>query len=280
MSTYADFLKSQGATEADIAIFDTPIGRKAFDAQQAAVAAAVAEAEKVKANSTKYKEDLDKWFGEQSKLYTDMEKTAIEAQAKEAKARAYILAAQKQGLLQVSDDMGWKEDAPNPNPNPNPNFDPSKYATMDNVKTIADGAGDNIAGLTDLIMEHQALFPGKTLKVRELRREAVAAGKTVEQLWMERFDIPKVRADREAAEKAAYEKKLIEQGAAEERSKMASIYGNPNARPPMPSSSPFTKRAEGGRDKQPWERGGDASSDRVNRATTKLIERESGRAVN
>jgi len=44
-------------------------------------------------------------------------------------------------------------------------------------------------------------------------------------------------------------------------------------RPFVNSANPWTERKKAAGDKQPWERSGDNVTDRVNRATTKLVDR-------
>jgi hypothetical protein len=67
----------------------------------------------------------------------------------------------------------------------------------------------------------------------------------------------------------------MEQGAKEERERLATTYGNPDLRPLAPSTSPFTKRPEAGREAQPWEVG-DRSNERVQRATKTILDMQSG----
>jgi len=280
--TYAEFLKSQGATAEEITVLDTTVGRRAFEKMQTDAAAAIAAGETAAAAAKADREKLNKWFNDTAvPEFKEMERRAIASESETAKARAAWKAAQDRGLIDVaiSHDLGYDVDAPPPAPKDTP-LDTSKYVTRDNLvetlKPSMENVGESLATLQDIVMEHAQLFPDRPLRVRDLRRDAVAAGKTVEQFWTEKYGVTAAREKRDTDTKAAYEKRLRDEGAAEARKELASQYSNPDARPLVPSNSPFTKRPATGRDKQPWERMDDASNDRVARATAKLIERSSG----
>jgi len=276
--TWAEFLKSQGATDEDIKVLDTPVARKAFDKQQADAEAAVRAGEDAKAAAKKDRDQLTTWFNDvATPEFKEMERRAIASEAEAAKAKAAWNAAQERGLIDQAqlDALGYKKETNPPANSPlPPGFDPKQFIARDEAKQVFDQVGDNLAALEDLVMEHKLLFPDKSLKVRDLRREAVAAGKTVNEYWEQKYGVPAARQKYEDDRRTAYENKLREEGAAKARSDMASQYGNPEARPLVPSSSPFTKRVESGRDKQPWERQDDPVNDRVARATEKLLKRQ------
>lgn len=284
MSTYAEFLKSQGATDEDIKLLDTAIGRKAFDKMNADAEAARAEGAAAVAAAKKDREQLTGWFNETAvPEFKDMERRSLAAEAEAGKARAAWKAAQERGLVDLEQlkALGYDTNPANPNPaNPNPSlpagFDPSKFVTRDDIKGVADNAGDGLAVLQDIVMEHAQLFPDKPLKVRQLRQEAVAAGKNVEQFWLERYGVNAAREKKATDEREAYAKKLREEGAASERQRLASQYGNPDTRPMVTSSFSFTKKTGNEQAKQPWERNDDASNDRVRRAAERLIEKGTG----
>lgn len=274
--TYAEFLKSQGASEEDVKLLDNAVGRRAFDAQQKALTDATAAAAAATKATQDYQASVDRWHNEQIlPAYQKMEADKIKSDAELARAKAVILSAQDQGLLRVADDMGYKRDpaAPAAAVAP-PAFDASKYVTQDSIKSLADNAGDGLAVLQDIVMEHTQLYPDRPLSVRTLRREAVAANKTVEQYWMDKYGVTAARDKRDTDAKAAYEKRLREEGAAAARQELADRYGNPDVRPLTASVSPLAPRAAGsGREKMPWETN-DLSNDRVRKATAAVINQQ------
>jgi len=280
--TYAEFLKSQGAGEEEIKLLDTPIGRKAYEKMLADADQARLDGEAAKAAAKKDREQLEGWFSTTAvPEFKEMERRAIAAEAESAKARAAWKAAQERGLVDLEQlkALGYDTGAPTTPAAPAApalpaGFDPAKYITTDSLKGLSDGVGDGLAVLQDIVMEHAQLFPDKPLRVRELRKEAVAHGKTVEQYWSEKYNVIAAREKKAADDKAAWEAKLREEGAAKARTELAAQYGNPELRPGVPSTNAFTKRAETGRDKQPWQRADDASNDRVQRATQRIIERQ------
>jgi hypothetical protein len=138
---------------------------------------------------------------------------------------------------------------------------------------VADGEGDAIAQAYDIGAEHASLFPGKPLNMRELRREAITRGVSVEQAWQDKFGVPAAREARATAAQAAHDEAVRKEGYEKAREEFANTYGNPGARPPVSSNSPFTPRPTSGRDKQPWE-AGDRANDRVRRATNLVVERQ------
>lgn len=283
--TYQEFLKSQGATDEDIKLLATPVSIRAFDAQQQAVADATASAAAAAKAKTDYEARVNQWHTEQIlPAYQQMESDKIKTEAELARAKSVLLSAQDAGLLRLADDMGYKRDGAPGGSGAQPangapaGFDASKFVTQDSIKTFADSAGDGLAAMMDIIPEHAQLFPDKPLNVRTLRREAVAAGKNVEQYWMEKYGIPAAREKRDADQKAAYEKRLREEGADAATQAMADRYGNPDTRPLVPSISPLAPRpADSARAKMPWDTG-DLSNDRVRRATAAVIAQQTGGA--
>lgn len=277
MPTYAEFLKLQGATEDDIKVLDTPVGRKAFDKLQADATAAVTAAANADRARVDYEAQSNKWHDEVNTSYLTMKDQLVVAQANEAKARAVIIAARDQGLIKVADDLGYVTAPPAAAAPPPGTFDPNKYFNKDDVVAIAMKEAEAIALAQDIAAEHGRLFPGVPLSFRELHRDAVARKISVEALWKERYKVDDARTARATADKDAYEKRLREEGAAAARSELASQYGNPDTRPLSTSQSPFAPRPAASREKQPWESGTDGdngSNDRVQRATKSLIERQ------
>lgn len=273
--TYAEYLKQQGATEEEIKILATPVATKAFDAMQAQLATANTAREKAEADKKAY----DDWYNTQAlPSYETKQRELVAAQAEAARVRELLKAAQDEGLIALARAAG--EPPANVVPpnggggNNNPAApDLSKYATLDSIKQIADSAGDGLAALQDMVAEHMQLFPDKPLRVRELRKAATAAGKTVEQYWLETYHVVDARAAREKAAQEAHDKAMREEGRKAAEQEFASRFGNPDTRPLVPSASPLAPRPATGRDKQPWESNLDLAGDRVSRATKHAMEK-------
>src|SRR5882757_6361297 len=183
--TYAEFLRSQGASEEDVKALDTSIGRKAFEASQASTAAAIAERDAAKAGAVAYEERANAWFTEQNKKYGDLQKQVVITSGGEARARAALMKAQELGLIDVAKDLGYTPEAPVVPPDPKlgtPGFDPNQYFTREDILKIAQSEGDAIAVAQNIAFEHTRLFPDKTLDFVALRARALAAKKPVQQV--------------------------------------------------------------------------------------------------
>jgi len=281
---YVEFLKANGASDEDVKALTegsfAATAIRSFDAAQARIAAETAAAVKAKADAFAYQEKADKWWNEQAiPEYQKMERESTLAKANEARIVAAIKASQDEGLKAIAKEMGYPVDGAPANPNPNPNpalpagFDPKNFVTTETLLQVAEREGDAIAIASDIAFEHRQLFPDKPLNFREMRKAAVAAKKPVEQYWMETFGVTAAREAAATARQKAHDDALIAQGAAAEREKLVSQYGNPDARPLQPSTSPFAVRKETGRDKQPWEAGeSNLERDRVTRATKHVVE--------
>lgn len=269
--TYAEYLKSQGASDEDVKILDTPVGRKTYEA----MLSAQADATKARQGAEAYEKKANEWFEKNEAEVKASANRAVVESARAAKAEAALKAAQKAGLIDVAKDLGYEFDAPPDKKVETPAaLDSSKYFTKDEILAIAEREGVSIATAQDIAAEHATLFPGQRLNFRALREEAVAKRIPLEQLWMDRYKIADARA---AAQKAADDANVAKwkaEGAKEKEAELVSRFGNPDTRPLTPSTSPFTKRAEANRDKQPWETGlagEDGSNDRVRRATQTFL---------
>jgi len=279
---YIEHLRANGASEDDIKALTegsfAAAAIKSFDAAQARIATEAAAAAKAKADATAYQEKADKWWNEQAiPEYQKMERESTLAKANEARIVAAIKASQDEGLKAIAKEMGYPVDGAPPPAPPNPalpaGFDPKNFVTTETLLQIAEREGDAIAIASDIAFEHRQLFPDKPLNFREMRKAALAAKKPVEQYWMETFGVTAAREAAVAARQKAHDDALIAQGAAAEREKIVSQYGNPDARPLQPSTSPFAIRKETGRDKQPWEAGEtNLERDRTTRATKHVVE--------
>ena len=281
MNTWADYLKSQGAVEDIIKVLDTPEARKAYDTMQAQLA----ESQRRQALADTDLKNYQNWFSnEATPAFESMKEAKIRAEAEAAKARQIILSSQEEGLLKLAKEAGWDVEAPATRRDAPParTDDSVKYLTREDVlqlvMPIADQEGRAIATMGRMVQEHERLFPnGDPVDWDGLLTEGRGRKVSVEQVWKEKFGVDAAREARKKAAQEAYDKRLIEQGAAAERQRLADTYGNPNVRPLSPSASPFTMRPTAGRDKQPWEmQSGNEnrlSDDRVARATKKLLER-------
>lgn len=275
--TYAEYLKTLGATEDEIKVLDTPLARKAYDNQVATAAAA-------KTAADNYQERANAWYEEQKGNLSKAQSDAVAARRDAESLRATLLEAQKQGLIDVAKDLGLKleelEHKASPTPTPTPTgFDPEKYFTRDDIIAIAEREGEAIAISADIAAEHMSLFGTRLPSFRELRHEAVAAKKPVEQFWMEKYNVTKAREDRMKAD----EDKKLQAVRDEERKKVeaewaAKISTNPNLRVMEPSSAPFAPRT--GNDprvgKQPWDVGTPEQlhDTRVRKGTELALKRE------
>lgn len=284
--TYAEFLKSQGASDEDVKVLDTPISQRAYAAQAALATQASADAAAAVAARDKYKADADKWYEEVAQPnLTKAQADAIKANAEAARLRTLVLASTDESLRAVAAEMGYKPDGSStgvvpPKPGAS-DFDANKYFTKDDIIQIARKESQAIAIAQDIAAEHRALFPDKPLNFRQLREQAESANKPLEQLWMDTYGVP---AAREAAAKATREahENLIRK---EEREKVTAELlnntANPNMVPGGASSSPFVPRPKAGREDVPWKSGIDGengSGDRVSRAAKNWADRAAGRA--
>lgn len=275
MSAYADYLRANGATEDEIKVLVTPASERAYTAMQASLAEAQTQATAAATKADTY----EKWYHEKAVPYVqNLERDIVKTAAEGAKAREALVTAQKRGLLNVAKDLGYELEPTVPAATapgaPPAGFDSSKFIDRDTFIQTIGKEGDAIAAAQDIALEHQYLFgadPSKKLNFRSMRERAMREGKSVEQVWMDTYSVAAARKSREEADRQTYEKKLRDEGAEAERSRLASMYGDPNQRPPVPSTSPFAFRPQTGRDKQPWERNDDMSTDRVQRATQKVM---------
>ena len=274
MSVFTDYLKSQGATEDDLKILDTPVARKAFDKMQADAAAAVSAATaEAQARMDTYRQQVETWDAEVTAINKKAQADAITAKAEAARTRALILASQDAGLKEVAESLGIKRDEMAP-PSAAPGagapalpagFDPSKYISRDDLASLTDRAGDGLAALQDMVLEHSQLFPDRPLNVREIRRAAVAARQDVYTYWENQYKV----ADARAARAKAADDARLDAVRKEEREKVTAEFadrmGNPSLGIPGPSTNVFVlRKGDVSREKQPWA-DGDRSSVRVSK---------------
>jgi hypothetical protein len=268
MTEYEKYLRGLGASDDEVKVLVNPTSERAYTKMQADLA---------KANGavTAYKN----WFDNEAvPAYKKMETELVVTRANEARARTALVAAQERGLINLTKDLGYEVDpAKVPPPVGGTPPDLSRYVTLDQLKTVAEGEGDAIAAAYDIGREHVVLFPDKALNMRALRTSAIKRGVSVEQEWMETYGVQTAREARTAKIQADRDETIRKEAYDKARTEFADTYGNPSTRPLVSSNSPFTPRPAAGRDKQPWEVG-DRSNDRVRRATASVVERFAGGA--
>ena len=265
--TYAEYLKSQGASDEEVKILDTPLGRKSYDA----MVAAQAEATKLRADSEKYQETVNTWYEEQKSKVAKTENELVAARANEARLTTVLRTAHERGMIDVAKDLGITFDAPPAKKDEPVPVDTSKFVTTDSLLTLAEKEADSIAWMNDIAAEHVYLTGQPLRNARELRAEATRRKVSIQQVWEEKYNIPKLRTDKEAAARQAAEEAIRKDERQKAEAEFASKYGNPDTRPLEPSRSFLIPRKDSGRDgtKQPWEVGADGeggSNDRVKRA--------------
>lgn len=266
--SYAEYLKSNGASDEDVKLMDTPLGRKTFDAMQSRMADADASKKKyedVHAANLKWHEEVE---GLNQKYLKERDTALSNLAAEQAKVKKLG----ELGLIELAE--AAEPGSTKPAAGETPAFDASKYVDRDTLYSVAEREGDAIAAFADISAEHRELFPNDKISFRELRKEAVARKISVEQLWMDKYNIPKVRADRAAASDKARLDAAREEGRKQAEVELASKYKNPNVAPLVPSSTPFTDRPPSAVSdplQQPWNRSpSQMSADRVSRVMAKI----------
>src|ERR1700680_678749 len=97
--TYAEYLQSMGASSEDIKVLDTSIGRKAFEAQEARIAAETARlAADAEARVLDYKTKADTWYNDVAQPnLTKAQSDATKANAEAARPRFLVARTQGEG---------------------------------------------------------------------------------------------------------------------------------------------------------------------------------------
>jgi len=283
MATWAEYLRSQGATAEEVTLLDTPAARRAYD-KQVADASAALEAERANSKQamTDYRSTVQDWYDTKVIPEQDGFKAAAEtARANELRARSIITERAKtdEGLRQVAKNMGWDLENDKPPAAPPANTPPANGFTKDEVVGLMRDEANAMLMIQDIAAEHGSLFPGQRLNFTALGEEARAKKMRLDRYWEDKYKVPEARAkvesDRRAAEEAAIRKDEREKAQAE----FANRYGNPALRPPMPSDNPFAKINRPAADaKQPWERTG-SEVDRVTDAAKRVTEKLRGQGL-
>jgi len=276
MATYAEYLKSQGASEEEIKILDTPLARRAYERMEEAVVRLDGEAKKAREGADKYHEEVDAWFKKHDEEFKTVEQQLIAAKSKAASFESALRTINDRGIIDVTKDLGLNLDAPAPAAKKDEPvaIDTSKFVTTDAVLQLAEREAESIAMMSDIAAEHVYLFGAPLRNARELRKEATTRKVSLEQVWMEKYKVPEARTAKEAATAKAAEDTLRAKITEEVTAKLASQYGNPDLRPLEPSRSFLIPNKDRGRDKAPWELGTDGdsgSNDRVRRATANAM---------
>jgi|ERR1700733_249875 len=274
--SYAEFLAENGATPDEIKVLDMPAARKAFDKQQALVAAASEERQKA-ADLIRKNQEWATQVETQNQTYLKERDSALVKSAADA---ARLTKMQELGLIEVAERM--EPGSTTPKPNETPAFDASKYVDRDTLMQVAEREGDAIATAQDIAWEHAQLFgndPTKRLNFRDLRKEAVARKVPVESLWMERYGVQAARDKRAADDRAAHEKKIADEAITRYKSEHPET--NPLMAVPTISRTPFTGKipsATGSDIRQPWLK---SDAERENARVSKVLPKlESLGAVN
>lgn len=266
--TFAELLAENGASPEDIKLLDTPVARKAFDKQQAQVAAAI-EAQRKADDLVKRNQQWATEVETQNQAYLrERDSAKIEAAA----AAARIAKMGELGLIEVAERMEPGSTKITPEPN---GFDPKTlegYVDRNTFLSAVEQEGNAIATVQDIAYEHAALFgndPSKRLNFRALRQEAKERKVPFEKLWEERFGVPAARETRAAKEKSEYEARIKAEAVTEYKS--AHPETNPLMATPRISSTPFTARVVSAAEKQPWQRSdAERENSRMNKAVAAL----------
>jgi hypothetical protein len=267
MPKLEDVLKSQGYSDEDIKALGPLLTDTKF---RGAVEKVAGTAEESQAKADKLEKDLGVWAEWHQKTAQPAIESAMtneqNARAEAASLREKFKTLQDQGLITLAQQAG-EPTVPQPQ-NPGPSlgdFDPKKHklVTEDDVLRFADMEGDAIAAAQDIASQHYELFGTRLPSFRELRKESVAAKKSIDQYWQEKFKVSERRAEIDAKNRADAEAKVR----ADERSKVISELANPMTRPPSSSRAPFARRGPGSETaQQPWQNSNERSAARVEKA--------------
>lgn len=254
--THAEFLRSQGATEADISTLDTPVARKGYEALQTQLA----EAESVKAAAETTLNANKEWHAKAKPEYDRMQSEYLKAKSEAARLDALVRAGGDQGLIDLAKEAGHEVAPPPAAP---AGFDPKNYMTLDMMKELSKGAGYGLADMQDIVDEHRQLFPKNPLRMANLYKEAEQAGKDVHSYWLEKYKVSDARAAQSAKSQQDHDDVIRKEATDKLRAEYAE-QGNPALRTPSSSRSVFaTRQADGSAvGKQPWERDGDSKEKR------------------
>lgn len=248
MPKLEDILRSKGYTDADLATFAPMLADARF---RSTLEDQYANMETERDLFKTRAEELETW--RTGTAVPEFDKIA----AREANARTEAASLREQ--LQIARDYGYLPASKEPAPGAPPQdpaaaraaeFDPKKYnlLTQTDANEFAKLQGRAMATFQSISAEHQRLFGAPIDDFEKLFDEATASQKNIRQVWETKYGVQAKRTELDEKRRKDSEDAIR----ADERSKVAAQFGNPNLRSASPSRFPFipAKSQEG---KQPWE---------------------------
>jgi len=269
MATYAEYLKSQGATDDEIKILVTPTTERAFAKMQEQAEAST------KAALAEYEGKVSKWYADEIKPLTErQQKELVSAKAKAAAREAEIKSLQEAGLLEVAVAQDTRTAAATTAANGTTpeEFDPKKYKliTEDALPQFAAAQGKGMIRLAKILDEHRKLGLPE-FDPEQLYDEAAAKGKQFPDYWAEKFNVSAKR--QELAEKAQkdHDARIAADAIAKYKAENGAM---PGTGAPRPSGFAFSRKSSDNAKLQPWLVGDKEKEDRaVENALKKVAER-------
>jgi hypothetical protein len=280
MPRLEDLLKSKGYTDADLEALKPMLSDSRFRTSiEEQFGAVESERDRIKSEAEAREAEWQRSLAEDyNPRIAAAEKKAIEKDLEAANYRRQVELAKEYGLL-PEDHTPAAATAAAPAAG-SPAYDPKRHPTFEDVGKFADAEGEAIALSHDLADEYEYLC-GKPLfdyvgadgrrGMRALRSEAKAARKNLDAYMADKFDFAGKRAEKEAARQKEHDDAIRRDAEEKTRAELATKYGNPLLRAPMPSRQPFipTKPQQG---KQPWDMTAqERRSGRIERAMTKQM---------
>jgi len=256
MPKLEDVLKAQGLSDEDIAALAPTL------ADPKLRGAIEGRLETYESERTSFMAENQAW-AEYNEQHFKPEIAKREQEALDARTRAATLAER----LKMAEEKGFapaREEPVVKTPDPAAAFDPKAHnlITRDDIGRFADIEGEAIAMANDLSEEYRMLTgnsilsytartqDGRELRgMRALREEAKTAKQNLDVYITQKFDFAGKRAAIAEKQRLAAEEAIR----ADERTKMAAQYGNPNTRQLLPSKEPFIPKPRTADSKPPWE---------------------------
>lgn len=308
MSVLSDFLKKNGATDADLEGMKPLLENSKFAASLEAEIAAKADAEKrateatgkitefesqrnqfeVKANEAIAKEqELRNWWETAAAPQVEkIRQDALRESERRAAAEARLAKARELYGFEIPEDTpanvgGVPTQAPGAAPGTpaaavpaQPAFDTSKFVTSEVLNQQADMVGSAIAATQNLAFEHTRLFGyEKPIDFEGLRAKAVAEKRPLREIWERDFNVAGRKAEIQAAEDAKRQSEFDAKLAAarqEGYEKGMSNSINPATRDAMPSKFPMTFTQRDATSGKPWDTSNARSQDRLQKVVATL----------
>ncbi len=251
MSILVDFLKSQGATDADLEAMKPFLENQRFAGKLESEIAAKSEYEKkyseVSGRVNEFESERNKAIAERDdaarkeselRAWWDtqaspaVEKIRQEALRETQKRASYEATLSKMkelygielpdgvtvtdnnsGISTIPTSVSGTGAANNPTPQPRQDLpDLSRYVTMDVLQQQADMVGDAITLAQDLSFEHTQLFGNnKPINFAELRRKAKEERQDLRSIWERDYGVQSRRSEIRASEEAAAAKARAEE---------------------------------------------------------------------